>query len=56
MKKRLPHFLSIGIVFMVVFLGCSNRSNQVSEDKVIRIAEQVPNLIYPPIWEPVRQS
>lgn len=51
MKKRLPHFLSIGIVFMVVFLGCSNRSNQVSEDKVIRIAEQVPNLIYPPIWD-----
>lgn len=51
MKKRLPYLMAIGFVFMVAFSSCSGKSSQGSQQKAIRIAEQVPNLIFPPIWD-----
>ncbi|MEN6491058.1 MAG: ABC transporter substrate-binding protein, partial [Rectinema sp.] len=51
MKKKLYFFLAVGIVFLLAFSGCSGKSKQASQNKAIRIAEQVPNLITPGVWD-----
>jgi peptide/nickel transport system substrate-binding protein len=51
MKKKLYFFLAVGIVFLLAFSGCSGKDKQASQNKAIRIAEQVPNLITPGVWD-----
>jgi len=51
MKRRLSTIFFGVAVFMLVFSGCSGKSKEVSQKTVIRIAEQVPNLIDPAVWD-----
>lgn len=51
MKRKLSKLLVGGAIFLLAVSGCSGKNKNVSQNKVIRIAEQVPNLITPGVWD-----
>lgn len=51
MNYRSTLVSSLAIVAILAIAGCSNSGGQASNDKTLRIAEQVPNLITPGVWD-----
>lgn len=50
MKRRPYLFLGMTFAILATFAGCSSK-NSASNSKIMRIAEQVPNLITPGVWD-----
>lgn len=51
MKRKLSTILIGGAIFLLAFSGCSGNEEGVSQNRSIRIADNVPNLITPGVWD-----